>query len=111
MGIENLSENVLLVTLPKEPHLGNNLGTTNEIISNRCDCDVVVDFSEVDMLTSSSISNLLILNKLLSGLGHQLILCSLSLPTKCVFTLTGLETEFEFADDKFAALESLQCVH
>ena len=104
MEIRNLSEDVLFVTLPKEPQLGDELKTVNEIVSNRCDYDVVIDFSRVEILTSVSISNLMILNKLLSGLGHRLILCNVSFVTKCIFTVIGVKTLFEFADDKFAAL-------
>ncbi len=109
MGIENFSEDVILVTLPEGIQLENELKTVNEITSNKCDRDIVVDFSRVETLTSSSICNLMILNELLSGCGHRLILCNVSLPVKGIFTITGLKTFFEFADDKLAALESIRC--
>jgi len=108
MGIRNISKDVLFVNLPEEPHLGDELENVNEIASNRRDCDVVIDFSEVEMLTSASICNLMILNKLLSGIGRQLILCNVSFPTKCIFTLTGLKSSFKFANDKLSALESIR---
>ena len=108
MEIKNLSEDVTVVTLPKGAQLEDELETVNEITSNKCDRDIVVDFSRVETLTSSSICNLMILNKLLSGCGHRLILCNVSLPVKGILTITGLKTFFEFADDKFAALESIQ---
>lgn len=111
MCIRNFSENILLVTLPKEPHMSNELERVNEIAGDRGDCNVVVDFSRVAMLTSTSICNLMILHKLLSGLGHQLILCNVPFLIKCTFTVTGLEDSFEFADDMSTALESIQTVH
>ncbi len=108
MEIKNLSEDVTVVTLPKGAQLEDELETVNEITSNKCDRDIVVDFSRVETLTSSSICNLMILNDLLSGCGHRLILCNVSLPIKGIFTITGLKTFFEFADNRLAALESIR---
>ena len=109
MGIQNLSEDVLLADLPsEEPQIGNELKSLNEMVSTRSDCDVVVDFSKVEIVTSSGISNLLALRALLRGHGRQLILCSVSAPTKGIFTVAGLDAIFEFADDKHAALSAMQ---
>jgi anti-anti-sigma factor len=109
MGIENLSEGVVVVTLPVESQIiVRELKIVNEMVSNRDDCDVVIDFSNVEILTSSGISNLMILRELLRESGRQLILCSVSSATMGIFTVAGLEEVFEFADDKPAALESVQ---
>ncbi len=109
MGIQNFSEDVLLADLPfKEPQIGNELKSLNEIISTRSDCDVVVDFSKVEIITSSNISNFLALRSLLREHGRQLILCSVSAPTKGIFTVAGLDAVFEFASDKYAALAAIQ---
>jgi anti-anti-sigma regulatory factor len=110
MCIRNLSESIILVILPKEPHMSGELERINEIASDKLNCNVVVDFSKVEMLTSTSICNLMILHKLLSGLGHRLILCSVPFLIKCTFTVTGLEAFFEFADDISVALKSIQYV-
>ncbi len=109
MGIQNFSEDVLLVDLPiKEPQIGDELKNLNEIISARSDCDVVVDFSKVEIVTSSNISNLMALRMLLRGRGRQLILCGVSAPTKSVFTIAGLDAVFELASDKDAALAAIR---
>lgn len=109
MGIQNISEDVLLVDLPlKEPQIANELKSVNEIISNKGGCDVIIDFSKVEILTSASTCNLMILKQLLSGLGYQLVLSSVSLPVKGIFTVTSLAALFDFTDDKFTALESIQ---
>lgn len=107
MPIEKLSENVILIVLPKEPHLSDELKDINEMISKRCDCDVIVDFSIVQIFTSVSISNLMVLRNLLNGCGHRLILCSVLFLTKCIFRVAGLNEVFDFVDDKHAALEAL----
>lgn len=110
MGIQNWSENIVLVDLPQEPQISDELKTVTQIVRDRGDCDVVVDFSSVDIITSSSLSALLKLRKLLADCGHRLIFCGVAAATKGVFTITGLDGVFEIVDDKFIALASLQLV-
>ena len=110
MAIQNWSENIVLVDLPQEPEMGDELKAVTEIIRDRGDCDVVVDFSLVDIVTSSSLSKLLKLRKLVGDCGHRLVFCSVAPATKGIFTVTGLDGVFELADDKFVALAGLQMV-
>jgi len=108
MGIQDWSEDVILVDLPQEPEMGEELKTVTEMVRNRGNCDVVIDFSSVDIVTSSSLSKLLKLRKLLTDCGHQLVFCNVAAATKGIFTITGLDGIFEFAEDKFVALAGLQ---
>jgi len=110
MGIQDWSDDIILVDLPQEPQLGDDLKTTIETVCDRGNCDVVIDFSEVDIVTSSSLSKLLKLRKLLADCGHQLIFCNVAAATRGIFTVTGLDGIFELVDDKFIALASLQIV-
>ena len=110
MGIQNWSEEIILVDLPQEPEIGDELQTVTEMVRDRGDCDVVIDFSRVDIVTSSSLSKLLKLRKLLADCGHRLIFCSVAAATKGIFTVTGLDGIFEITDDTFVALASLQMV-
>lgn len=110
MGIQNWSENIILVDLPPEPQTGDELKAVTEILRDRDDCDVVIDFSSVDIVTSSSLSKFLKLRKLLADCGHRLIFCNVAIATKGIFTVTGIHEIFEFVDDKFIALASLQLV-
>jgi len=107
MAILTLPEGFILVTLPQRPHLGHELERINEIACDGCSYDVIIDFSVVEMLTSASICNLLLLREFLSAVGHQVFLCSVSLPVKCLFIRLGLETLFEFADDSLGVLETV----
>jgi len=100
MGIKNWSENIVLVNLHKEVRISDELKTVNKIVSNRDDCDVVMDFSDVDIITSSDICNLIILHTSLRERGHRLILCNVVVLTKCIFTVAGLDEFFDFAGDK-----------
>jgi anti-anti-sigma factor len=110
MGIQNWSENIVLVDLPTEPLMGDELKTVADIIKDRGDCDVVVDFSAIDIITSSSLSKLLKLRKMLTDCDHQLIFCNIPPATRGIFAVTGLEGVFKVVDDKFVALAGLQLV-
>jgi anti-anti-sigma regulatory factor len=109
MGTEKLSENVLLVSLPKEPQsTSDELVTLNEIVSDGCVCDVIIDFSSVEVLTSQSISSLIILERLLDSLGHKVVFYAVSSGLRQAFEVTGLQPLFQFAGDQSAALQSVQ---
>jgi anti-anti-sigma factor len=110
MGSQNWSEDIVLVDMPLEPEMGEELKTITQIIRDRGDCEVVIDFSRVDIITSSSLSKLLRLKKLVSDCGHRLVFCNVAPATKGIFTVTGLDGIFEIVDDKFVALASLQMV-
>lgn len=108
MGIKNYLEDVLFVSLPKEPHLGAELETLNEIASEGCNRDVIIDFSEVRVLTSESICGLMILDKYLASSGRHLVLFGASEAIKHIFERTGLAAVFQFADDEYLALQAVR---
>jgi anti-anti-sigma factor len=110
MGIQDWSEEIILVDLPPEPDMGEELKTVTGTVRDRGDCDVVIDFGGVDIVTSSSLSKLLKLRKLLGDCGHRLVFCNVAPATKGIFTVTGLEGIFELVDDKFVALAGLQMI-
>jgi anti-anti-sigma factor len=107
MGIQNLAENIVLVDASAEPGLNEELKSVTEIVRERGDCDVVVDFSHVDIVTSSSLSKLLKLRKVLMDCSHSLLLCSVASATKGIFSITALDGVFEMVADQSAALDSL----
>jgi anti-anti-sigma factor len=111
MAIENWSENTIFIHLPQEPKIADELKAITEIVRERGDCDVVIDFSSVDILTTPGIATLLTLRKLLTDCGRKLVLCSVATAIKGIFTVTGLDGVFEFADDKFAALTRGRLLH
>ena len=111
MAIENHSEGVVVVTLPVEPEIiVRELKIVNERVSSGDDCDVVIDFSNVEIFTSTGISNLMILQGLLRERGHQLILCNVPPLTMNIFRVADLDKVFEFVDDKQTALAATQCI-
>lgn len=110
MRIENWSEDIILVDLHREPQMGDELKTITDVINDRDDCDVILDFSGVDIITSPSLSKLLKLRQLLADCGHRLVLCNLCDFTRGAFKVTGLDGFFELADDRSAASATLESV-
>ena len=112
MSIHHPPEDLIVVDLPfKELQIADELNTVNETVAENPDCDVVIDFSKVEVVTSSSLCNLLILRSMLENRGRRLVLCNVSVITKCVFRVAGLDEAFEFADDKPTAVAAVQAAH
>jgi anti-anti-sigma factor len=105
MGIQDLTENILLLEASPEPSLNEDLANVMDVVRERGDCcDVIIDFSRVDIVTSSSLSKLLKLRKLLMDVNHTLILCSVARATKGIFSVTALDSVFTMVADKAAAV-------
>jgi anti-anti-sigma regulatory factor len=112
MEIVNLTEDIIFLELPSnEPDITKQLKALNSTVSEGEPCDVIVGFSNVEIINSSNISNLLILRSFQQDAGRQLILCSVQTVTKCIFVVAGLAESFVFIDDKTAALEAIQSAH
>lgn len=107
MAIQNYSDNIILVELPPEPNIRAELDKVMEMVHQRADCDVLIDFSRVDMMVSLSLSGFIQLHKLLAASGHRLIFFNASSLTKGIFKVTCLDGVFEFADDLSAATAML----
>ncbi len=107
MALHNLSESVLLVTLPQEPDWSRELEIAARLTSPRVNRHVVVDFTRVETMSLATICGLIILDRRLSTMRRQLILCSVSPGTKALFRRLGLHKLFQFVADTTAAHESL----
>jgi anti-anti-sigma regulatory factor len=105
----NLPENVMLVKLsPYDPKISYELKNLNESLSQKGDCDVVLDFSFVEIVNSSNISNLLLLRAFLEDHGRKLILFNVQTITKCIFVVAGLTEIFVFVDNMDEIQKALQ---
>jgi len=107
MTIRQTTDGILLVVLPKEPELAHELAALNEMVSDRADLDVIINFSLVEIVTSSELSNLMTLQALLHDCGRRLILHNVSFMVKCCLRTAGLTEVLEFAEDKSDALAKL----
>jgi len=114
VAIQNLSENVVLITLPEQPQRGDELEKVKRVLSEELNLNVVVDFSRVQMLTSEILCGLITLDRTLREFGRQLVLCNVPSKIKNILfphkTLywKGLTTVFEFAKDEWAALQRIR---
>ena len=108
MSIEEWSEGILFVDLPQEPGMNEELKILVDQMHAEKKYHIAIDFSSVDVITSSSLIKLCRLRKLLMDQEHRFILCNVRAATIGIFTVTGLDKFFEFSEDKFTALATLQ---
>ena len=108
MAIRKLTEDVFLVTLLEDKSIAVDIKNICKIAEKDKDCDVIIDFTLVDVITSTDINNLFTLRELLQENGRHLILCNLFCWTKGIFNVLGLNDVFKFSADKYEALEFLQ---
>lgn len=100
---KNEQKNVILVVCPPKPGIDERLEQLVVIIRKKI-TNIVIDFSDVNVITASNISALLILRELLESEGHRLILSGINSRIKNVFVVTKLHRIFEFTDDKTIAM-------
>jgi len=108
MGIQNFSEDVLLIILPEQPQHGQEIEIVIRLLRDSAGFDVMVDFSKVEILTSGSICGLITLDKLLKGSGRKLAFFNIPSAIKQIFVRTGLMAVFDLADDEFDAIQHIQ---
>lgn len=63
MEVENLADDIITFIPEREPHLNGELKTVADILTDRDDCDVIIDFAKIDIVTSPSLAKLLRLHK------------------------------------------------
>ncbi len=107
MAVQRWSEDTLVVRLADDPELSEDMAEMNTRLVDAC-CDVVLDLSDLRLLTSSGISKLLCLRKQMIEKGRRLVLCSPQDGVWSVFLATGLDAIFVFARDVTEALTRLQ---
>lgn len=110
MWIENLTDKtfVIYIAVSREPELRHELEIINEIVCGRDDCNVIISLANIEMLTSSSITKLVMLQNSLSQNERLLILCRVGLPTKGIFATAGLNSLFIFVNDVSDALTTIR---
>jgi len=110
MAIEHWSNEIVIVHLPQEPEMSDELTAITEFVSERENYDVVVDFSSVDNVTSSDFLKLLKLCQITARGGRRLVLCNIDPTTEDMLSITGLADVFELTCDKSTALATLEMI-
>jgi anti-anti-sigma factor len=91
---------VLVVELPPGMRVCGELEKILRLVESRDESDVMVDFRNVTILTSRSLTSLMHLRDLLRSRGRRLLLCSLDQAAKGVLSVTGLDRVFEIVEDR-----------
>ena len=109
MEMQNLPNNVISVKLSSsEKKISDELKELNESISQQSNVDVIIDFSNVEIINSSNISNLLILRGFVEKNRHRLFFYNVQTITRCIFVVAGLTDSFIFIDDLEDTLKAVQ---
>lgn len=111
MAIKNESDGIIIVELPTEPNIRAELDTLMEVLRSGADNDVILDFSDVDIMTSMSLSGFLKVREIVIEAGKRLIFTNCAALTKDIFTVTCFDGIFEFIDDRTEAVKMLQTEH
>ena len=98
MAVQRWDEDTLVVRLGNDPELSEDLAEIEATLRGVC-CNIVLDLSDLDLLTSTGLASLLKTRKQMHAGGRRLILCSARDPVWGVFLTTGLDHFFEFAQD------------
>jgi anti-anti-sigma regulatory factor len=108
MSLRHLSDDIILVTAPREPLLCQKLMQVNEVlISSNPDSDVIIDFAQIGLITSASLSNLILLHKWLEDKNRRLILCNLAFESKCIIRIAGMHNLFDIVTNVQYAMDQL----
>ena len=67
---------------------------------------IVLDFSNVDYLSSAALGKIIALNNKVKKEGGKLVLCKIKEDIKEVFTITRLDKLIKIVDDQQAALQA-----
>jgi len=98
MGIQDHTGNTAIVDLPPEPDMTEELETVITMVRQHVDRDVVIDFTNVGIATSLSLSRLLQLRKIMHDNGRSLVLRNVAPITRGIFSVVGFDELFEFCD-------------
>ena len=108
MATDGVLDDILLIILPEQPQNGNEIDLVNKMLGENVDHDVVMDFGNVEMITSATLCSLMILDRLLRGGGRQFVLCNVPSEIRQIFARTGLDSVFEFCDDEQVAFQAIR---
>lgn len=76
MNAQNRSKRTIVVRLPAEPRTSDELETVTQVALNEPDCDVVMDFADIQTLSQPTLCGLVILHRALGDTGRRLSFCN-----------------------------------
>ncbi len=103
MGIQDHTGNTVIVDLPPEPQMTEDLEAVITMVRQHAARDVVIDFTHAGIVTSLSLSRLLQLRKIMRDNGRSLVLRHVAPITRGIFSTVGFDELFQFCDGTEAA--------
>jgi anti-anti-sigma factor len=108
MNAWSIEPDVLCASLAAEPRVQPELALLRKHLSEREPSHLIVDLSRVEILSSPGIGALLLLRQMQVERGSRLLLCNVALATKCILRVVGLDSVFDYAEDRTEALRALR---
>ena len=109
MPVEKWSENVIVVRLGEDPHLGEDLDALDEsTTAPPAPVNAVVDFTGVRAVNSSTLACLIKVRRQMAAGHGRLILCGMNDQVWGAFLVTNLDKLFEVSNSVAMALATLQ---
>jgi anti-anti-sigma factor len=109
MPVEKWSENVIVVRLGEDPHLGDDLDALDEATVNPpAPLNAVVDFTGVRAVNSSTLARLIKVRRQMNTGSGRLILCGMNDQVWGAFLVTNLDKLFDVSDSVAMALATVQ---
>jgi anti-anti-sigma factor len=102
--IENIAGDIISFSVRGEPSLGDELRAITEMVTGNVSSNVIIDFVCVDIIRSSSLTELLKLRQTLICRGRQIVLCSMHPLTQSIMEITDLNRVFSIVADKEAGI-------
>lgn len=110
MAIEQWSDEIIIANLPDEPEMTDELISLGDLLAEKKNYNVVVDFGGVGDITSESLSKLLKLHQMTAQVGRRFVLCNMEPGTEDIFSATGLAGVFHLTENRFDALATLEMI-
>ena len=110
MAIQQWSDEIIIVDLPDEPEMIDELISLTDFLADKENFNVVIDFTGVGEITSAGLARLLKLHQFTAQGGRRLVLCNIDPSTEGIFLTTGLTDVFNLTEDKFSALATLEMI-
>jgi anti-anti-sigma regulatory factor len=106
--IESLAGDIIVFSVRGEPDLGDELRAITEMVAGDVDSNVIIDFVCVDIIRSSSLTEMLKLRQVLVVRSRQLVLCNMHPLTQSIMEITDLNRVFVIVADKQAGVSLIR---
>jgi anti-anti-sigma factor len=106
--IDSLAGDLIVFSVRGEPNLGEELKAMTDMVAGDVNGNVILDYSDVDIIRSSSLTKMLKLRQAVIARNHQIVLCNIHPLTQSIMEVTDLNKVFSIAVDKETAISMIR---